>query len=102
MDDHGPGDDAPLELTCPCCSTKLTVDAASGEILHEERPVKAGRSWDDALSAGKRQQAEAEKAFDRGLARQRSADDILEKKFREALKKADKSDDPPPRIFDLD
>jgi len=26
----------------------------------------------------------------------------LEKKFKEALKRADKSDTPPPRIFDLD
>ena len=30
------------------------------------------------------------------------ADEILEKKFKEALKRADKSEAPPPRIFDLD
>ena len=45
---------------------------------------------------------EAEKMFARGMDRQRNADDILEKKFKEALKRADESDDPPPRIFDLD
>lgn len=89
-------------VVCPCCRTKLTVDAASGEILHEERPVKSGPSWNAALQAGKRKKAEAEAAFEQGIERVRNADDLLEKKFREALKRADKSDAPPPRIFDLD
>jgi hypothetical protein len=69
---------------CPCCQTKLTLDSASGHIVLEERPKKAGPDWDQVVQAG------ADKK------------DILEKKFREALKRADKSDDPPPRIFDLD
>jgi hypothetical protein len=91
-----------LEIQCPCCSTKLTVDPETGDILHEQRPKKAMVSWDHALKAGKDKQAQAEALFDQGMDRERRADDILEKKFKEALKKADKSDAPPPRIFDLD
>jgi hypothetical protein len=91
-----------LHIQCPCCSTKLTVDATTGDILHEERPKRSELSWDYALQAGKNKQAEAEDLFNKGMDRERRADDILEKKFKEALKRADKSDSPPPRIFDLD
>lgn len=91
-----------LEITCPCCRTKLVVDRPTGEVLLEERPKKAGLSWDNAVSAGKSRQAEAETLFNRGMDRQANEDDILERKFREALERADTSDDPPPRIYDLD
>lgn len=91
-----------LEIRCPCCTTRLVVHPGSGEILHQERPKAAARSWEDALRAGRRKQAEAEELFARGMDRERNADSILQKKFEEALKRADKSDTPPPRIFDLD
>jgi hypothetical protein len=96
------GSDDPLELKCPCCSTKLVVDRTTGDILHQQRPKKSEVSWDYALKAGKNKQAEAEALFNEGMDREHRADDILEKKFKEALKRADKSDTPPPRIFDLD
>ena len=54
------------------------------------------------MAAGKRQQEDAVRQFEQGIERQLNADELLEKKFREALKRADKSDSPPPRIFDLD
>ena len=92
----------PLEMKCPCCSTKLVVDRINGDILHEERPKKVAASWDQALSAGEAKQMAAEAMFKAGMDRENRADDILEKKFEEALKRADKSDIPPPRIFDLD
>ena len=91
-----------LHIKCPCCTTKLVVDAATGDILHEERPKKAEVTWDHALKAGQDKQAEAEAMFNEGMDRERRSDDILSKKFEEALKRADKSDTPPPRIFDLD
>ncbi len=96
------GSDHPLELTCPCCSTKLVVDGATGDILHEERPKKSAVNWDRALRVGKDKQNAAEALFNAGMDREHRADEILEKKFKEALKRADKSDTPPPRIFDLD
>lgn len=89
-------------VVCPCCSTRLTVDVDSGEVLHDERPVNPGMSWTDAVKAGERKAANAERDFEKGIERVLNADELLEKKFREALKRADKSDAPPPRIFDLD
>jgi hypothetical protein len=91
-----------LDLKCPCCSTKLVVDRVTGDILHEERVKKSEVSWEYALNAGKNKKAEAEALFSEGMDRERRSDEILTKKFEEALKRADKSDAPPPRIFDLD
>lgn len=91
-----------LLIICPCCSTRLQVHATTGEILHEDRPKKSGPTWDAALAAAERKRQDAEALFERGIERERNADDILERKFREAMKRADKSDTPPPRIFDLD
>ena len=54
------------------------------------------------MSAGEAKQVAAEAMFKEGMDRENRADDILKKKFEEALKRADKSDTPPPRIFDLD
>ena len=92
----------PLEMKCPCCSTKLVIDRINGDILHEERPKKAGVSWDQALSAGEAKQVAAEAMFKEGMDRENRSDDILKKQCEEALKRADKSDTPPPRIFELD
>ena len=92
----------PLEVQCPCCATKLSLDRATGHILFEERPKKGTLDWDKAMQVGASKRAEAEALFQKGMDRERRADDILEKKFQEALKRADKSDTPPPRIFDLD
>ncbi len=102
MDDGLATDSETHEIRCPCCRTKLTLDAASGAILFEERPKRDAATWDGALAAGKRQQDDAARQFKQGIERELNADELLEKKFREALKRADKSDSPPPRIFDLD
>ncbi len=96
------GTNEALELKCPCCSTKLVVDRDTGDILHEERVKKAEVSWEYALNAGKNKRAEAEALFNEGMDREQRSDEILAKKFEEAVKRADKSDAPPPRIFDLD
>ena len=78
-----------FEVMCPCCQTKLTLDSASGHIVLEERPKKAGPDWDQVVQAGADKKASAERMFEQNMDRERNADDILEKKFREALKRAE-------------
>lgn len=78
-----------LLVPCPCCGTRLTIDSATGAILSEERPKITERvSFDAAVrevhdSADKREQAFSE-AFDRTQRR----DDLLDRMFEEARKKA--------------
>ncbi|HKQ59716.1 MAG TPA: hypothetical protein VJS92_00445 [Candidatus Polarisedimenticolaceae bacterium] len=92
-----------LDVTCPCCSARLKVDAASGEVLASERPkVDASKSFEDAWnnvrSGAQRRQDAFAKAFDRT----QHLDELLGKKFDEAKKKAEQDDSKPFNPLDLD
>ena len=93
-----------LVVTCPCCGSLLHLDQETGAILLEERPKKgAVRTLEEAAreSAARHEQAKAQLA--RAMEEARHKDEIFEKKFREAVKKAEEDEAPlPPRPFDLD
>lgn len=92
-----------LKITCPCCDTLLTVDPQTGAILLEERRRhREHESLDAALGHVKAQHKEAEDKLARAMSEERNREEILEKKFQEARKKAAESDEPPPRPFDAD
>lgn len=79
------------------------MDAASGEILAEERPKPDAaatfeRAMDDVRAGARRREDAFSKAFDRT----RRLDDLLDKKFEEAKKKAADVPERPPNPFDLD
>jgi hypothetical protein len=104
MSGRGAVMDDRLEVTCPCCSTRLTIDPATGEILGEERPpADHGKSFEDAMSTVQGGAQRREDAFAKAYNRTQNLDDLLQKKFEEARKKAakDKSDKPR-NPFDLD
>ena len=90
-----------LKLTCPCCRTELVVDPETAEILAETRPrnVKSFEDAMDEVRAGSKKRADAfSKAFDRT----RNLEDVLQKKFDEAKKKAEDDDSRPYNPLDLD
>ena len=92
-----------VKIVCPCCDTLLTIDPATGAVLLEERRQRREhQSLDDAMSQVKAQRKEAEEKLARAMDEARHRDEILEKKFQEARKKAAESDEPPPRPFDAD
>lgn len=92
-----------LKVVCPCCDTLLTVDPNTGAILLEERRRhREHQSLDEALGHVKAQRKEAADRLARAMDEERHREDILEKKFQEARKKAAESDEPPPRPFDAD
>ncbi|HEU4401307.1 MAG TPA: hypothetical protein VFT43_04310 [Candidatus Polarisedimenticolia bacterium] len=92
-----------LKVTCPCCDTLLVVDPATGAILREERKRhREHQSLDEALGQVKAQKKEAEEKLARAMEESRHREEILEKKFQEARKKAAENDEPPPRPFDAD
>ena len=94
-----------IEILCPCCETRLVVDAVTGAILSEDRPKKAPeKSFDQALSEVKGMREKADKDFTRHMERTKHEKDILAKKFEEAMKKAEKNKDEPlpPRPFEFD
>jgi hypothetical protein len=94
---------ANLELTCPCCHAMLVVDRQSGEILlHKAKEVKAGGSLESMVAGLESQKSEAAKRFDRQLESQKDRARILEERFKEALQRAEKSDEKPFNPMDYD
>jgi len=96
---------APIQLTCPCCQAKLTVDTQLAVVLSHEAPPKAAPDVD--LTDAQRMLAEQEKRredkFRESWAAEQQKEDVLTRKFEEALKKAkDQPIEKPVRDFDLE
>jgi Zn-finger nucleic acid-binding protein len=94
-----------LHVVCPCCQAKLTVDPMFGAVLSHEAPPKGGPQLDltDANKILNDQQKNREDKFRDSWNLEQNKEDILAKKFEEAMKKAkDAPAGKPIRDFDLD
>ena len=94
-----------LHVTCPCCQAKLVVDAVFGAVLSHEAHVKPGPDVDltDAQRILAEQNRKREDKFADSWFQESNKEDILAKKFEEAMKKAkDTPASKPIRDFDLD
>ena len=91
-----------VETTCPCCQTRLVVDTESGEILAEQRPKAGGKSFESALQEVRGGAAQREEAFSKAFDRTKNLDNLLDKKFEEARKKAKDDGSRPVNPLDLD
>ncbi len=94
-----------LNVTCPCCKAKLTVDPVFGAVLSHEEPPKASPNVDltDAQKILAEQNRQREDKFADSWFQEKNKEDILAKKFEEAMKKAkDAPTSKPIRDFDLD
>ncbi len=93
---------ANLEITCPCCDSLIVIDRVTGEILfHQEKEKKITGSLESMVSNLEAQKSEAAKRFDKQLESQKDRARLLEEKFKEALKRADK-DKPYINPMDMD
>ena len=93
-----------FEVTCPCCSASLVVDANLKRVVrHTEPPSGPRPELDDAQRILADQAARREALFQQSFAAEKNKDDALSKRFEEALRQA--RDEPvtkPVRDFDLD
>jgi ribulose kinase len=99
-------DPTAFEVTCPCCSAVLKVDATEKAVIAHTAAVKP-RTFADmeaAARAMKEQDSRRDSIFRQSVEAQKHASDLLEKKFQEAVKRAKESPDTgkPIRDFDLD
>jgi hypothetical protein len=93
----------PLQISCPCCAARLSVDPDTGAVLHHEAPkITEKVSLEDALRGEKARQEEAAERFRQAFDQTSKREDILQKKFREAQKRAEKEPGKPRSPFDLD
>jgi Zn-finger nucleic acid-binding protein len=95
---------ANFEIICPCCEATLVIDRVSGEVLLHKAKEKRGAGGSlDAMVAGlETQKSEAAKRFDRQLESQKDRARILEERFKEALERAEKSDEKYVNPLDMD
>ena len=94
-----------LNVTCPCCQAKLVIDPIFGSVLSHEAHVKPGPDVDltQAHSILEDQRKKREDKFEDSFFQETHKEDILAKKFEEAMKKAkDAPAGKPIRDFDLD
>jgi hypothetical protein len=95
-----------FDVTCPCCSAVLKVDAEAQAVIGHTAAVKPKMFNDieEAARAMKEQDSRRDSIFRQSVENQKHASDLLEKKFQEAVKKAKESPDTgkPIRDFDLD
>ena len=75
-----------VELECHCCATKLVVDTTSGEILSQERPpADHAQTFDTAMDQVRGGEKRRVDAFDKAFERTKNLDEVLGKKFEEAV-----------------
>jgi hypothetical protein len=98
--------DEAFEVSCPDCGAMLKVDPVTRAIIaHTPAPRK--RTFEDfgaAAKAAREADARRDSLFAQSVDAQKNRDDVMAKKFAEAVKKAKETPDTgkPLRDFDLD
>jgi len=94
-----------IQVICPCCQARLTVDPECGAVLHHEPPPKVETVTDlrAAVEELKGEAGRREARFKESMEAEKDKGKLLDRKFKELLKKA--KDEPvarPTRDIDLD
>ncbi len=94
-----------FEVACPDCGAMLRIDRATGVLVsHTSAPRK--RMFEDLETAAQAMRAHEERKesiFRQSVEAEKNKEDLFEKKFAEALRKAkDAPEGKPLREFDLD
>lgn len=94
-----------VEAICPDCGATLRIDTQTGAIV-SHTPAPRKRTFEDLETAAKamrEQDDRKESIFRQSLEAEKNKEDLLEKRFAEALRKAkDAPAGKPLREFDLD
>ena len=94
-----------FEIACPDCGAMLKIDAATGLVV-SHTPAPRKRMFEDletAAQAMREHDERKESIFRQSVEAEKNKEDIFEKRFAEALKKAkDAPAGKPLREFDLD
>ena len=98
--------DQPFDVTCPDCGTVLKIDPVTRAIIHHTAAPRKRMFEDftDAANALREADARRDSIFAQSMDAQKNKDDLMAKKFAEAVKKAKESPmtGKPLREFDLD
>jgi hypothetical protein len=82
-------------IICPCCEAALNIDATTGALISHEEKQKPLASFDEMVKGLDKQKQMREQIFAQELSSMKDRDRILEEKFQEAMKRAEKDKDKP-------
>lgn len=94
-----------FEVVCPCCQAKLVIDPQFAVVLSHEAPPKPQPDVDisDAARILAEQARRREEKFRDSWEAEQKKEDVLNRKFEEALKRAkDQPVEKPLRDVDID
>jgi hypothetical protein len=77
-------------IICPCCEATLNIDADTGTLLSHEEKHKPLGSFEDMKKDLDKQKLTREQLFAQEMSSQKDRGRLLEEKFQEAKKKAEK------------
>ena len=77
-------------IICPCCEATLTIDAQTGALISHEEKAKPLASFDEMVKGLDKQKQMREQIFAQELNSMKDRDRILEEKFQEAMRRAEK------------
>jgi hypothetical protein len=77
-------------LICPCCEATLIIDAETGALISHEEKSRPIASFEEMAKGMEKQKQLREQIFAQELGSQKDRERLLEEKFREAMKRADK------------
>jgi len=92
-----------LEVTCPCCDARLTVDTAQGTVIGSEKAAhaRAGVDLKDARQVLEQETARIHERYDKIVQTEKGRGAALDKLFKTHIEKS--KDEPAPRpIRDID
>lgn len=88
-------DSTRFTIFCPCCEATIIVDAQTGAVISHEEKAKPVASFDEMLKGLDKQKEARDQLFSQELSSQKNRERLLEEKFQEAMKRADKDKDKP-------
>jgi uncharacterized Zn finger protein (UPF0148 family) len=84
---------ARFTVICPCCETKLVIDSQTGALISHEERAKPVASFEAMAKDLERQKQTRDQLFAQEMGSVKDRERLLEEKFREAMKRAEKDKD---------
>ena len=88
-------DTSRFTIICPCCESTLTIDAQTGALISHDEKTKPLASFGEMVKGLDKQKQVREQIFAQELNSMKDRDRILEEKFQDAMKRAEKEKDRP-------
>jgi len=89
------GEGMRFTIICPGCDATMTIDAQTGAVISHEEKTKPLASFEEMVKGLDKQKQVREQIFSQELSSMKDRERLLEEKFQEAMKRAEKEKDKP-------